>query len=112
MAAKRKPQHLLDIEAVITTPHGARFIWRILEKAGVHRTCFDPDSAVMAMLEGQRNIGLMVLGDIMRACPEKYINLLASRNARREKDNEETTHVVEPDFDYAADAAGSGVGEC
>lgn len=105
---KAQAQHLRDINAIVSTPEGARFIWRLLEKAGIYRTSFSSDVLVMAAQEGQRNIGLWVLSDILQACPEKYINLLKSSKARREKANEEAQHVVEVDPDNPFDSADAG----
>lgn len=51
---------------------GRRFVWRLLEKAGVFRTTFRPNSNEGAFLEGMRNMGLMLIADINEICAEKY----------------------------------------
>jgi len=106
-AARQQRQHLMDIDQVLSTPAGQRVIWVLLERTGVMRSSFHSDPLVMAMQEGQRNIGLRLTAEILEACPEKYINLLKSAKARREKANEETNHVVEVSGDDAL-AAGDG----
>jgi len=110
MAPRKKPQHLRDLDELMSLPAGARFIWRLLERAGVYRSSFSTDALIMAAQEGRRDIGLKLLAEILEACPEKYINLLKSSKERREKANEEANHVVEvPDDDaFAADHAGDG----
>jgi hypothetical protein len=37
----------------------------------------------MAFMEGQREVGIMLLSDIMSACPNQYILMMEERNARQ-----------------------------
>lgn len=51
---------------------GRRFVWRLLDKAGVFRITFRPNSDEGVFLEGMRNMGLVLMADINEVCPEKY----------------------------------------
>lgn len=51
---------------------GRRFVWRLLDKAGVFRITYRPNSDEGVFLEGMRNIGLLLVADINEVCPEKY----------------------------------------
>ena len=51
-----------DFRWVMSTPQGRRYIWRMLERTGIYRTTFRPNSE-MAFLEGVRSVGVTVLTD-------------------------------------------------
>jgi hypothetical protein len=91
---KGRKQELLDIDALMSTPAGARFIWRLLTLSGVFRSSFSSDALVMAMNEGQRNMGLRLLGDVMQACPDKYLNMMRTAKSRTTKEEEDAQHVA------------------
>lgn len=54
---------------------GRRMVWRMLERAGVFRSSFDPDSLQMAFNEGARNEGLHTVNAIMSNCPEHWTTM-------------------------------------
>jgi hypothetical protein len=89
-----RKQELLDIDALMSTPAGARFIWRLLTLSGVFRSSFSSDALIMAMNEGQRNIGLRLLGDLTEACPEKYINMMRTAKSRKTKEEEDAQYMA------------------
>jgi hypothetical protein len=60
-----------DFKWLMGQVQGRRFVWRLLEKAGVFRSTFRKDSE-MEFLEGMRNMGLMLIADVHEVCPEKY----------------------------------------
>lgn len=76
---------LNDIREIMAFRKGRRFMWRMLENAGIYKSSFALENAIMAFNEGQRNIGLMLLADIMEAAPEKY-NLMMKE--QKEYENE------------------------
>ena len=64
---------------------------RLLERTGVFRSSFTGNSETF-FLEGQRNVGLMLMAQIHDACPEKYTAML-----------EEQKHDAGNDDDGSAD---------
>lgn len=77
---KRKDEQIRDREmhdmrTVMSTVEGRRFVWRLLERAGVFRTSFTGNSTTF-FNEGQRNMGLIVLADVHEACAEQYIVMM------------------------------------
>ena len=60
-----------DFRWLMKQKQGRRFIWRLLERCGNYRTSFRVNNE-MAFLEGQRNIGLILIGEIHEICPEQY----------------------------------------
>lgn len=65
-----------DVRWLMGGKKGRRVVFRILEKAGAFRSVFSTNNAQMAFNEGQRNIGLFLLGAINRLCPETYLTML------------------------------------
>lgn len=72
---KRQFNAVEDIRVVLSTRHGRRFIWGLLEHCGVFRTVFEPNSK-MAYNSGMQDVGHFVLGEIMKAQPEAYITMM------------------------------------
>jgi hypothetical protein len=60
-----------DFAKVLSLPEGRRLLWRIMEEASVFKTTFTGNSTTF-FNEGKRSIGLMVLGEVMVASPEKF----------------------------------------
>ena len=71
-----------DFKFVMGDPRGRRVVWRILEKAGIYRSSYTGNSETF-FREGERNIGLMLLAEMMATCPELHIAML------QEKDNDD-----------------------
>lgn len=59
------PQDRIEIREVLKTYEGRSLMWRIMEECGIYRTSFTGDALQTAFLEGQRNIGLWVLTEIV-----------------------------------------------
>jgi hypothetical protein len=59
-----------DVQRILSTVEGRRFLWRLLVEAKIHSTCFDTNALTMAMNEGRRDIGLFVENEILLARPE------------------------------------------
>lgn len=64
-----------DLKKILKTAEGRRFIWRYLEVASIHKTTFTGNSETF-FKEGMRNIGLMILADVMDASPESFIEMM------------------------------------
>ena len=78
-----------DFKWLMGNKQGRRFVWRLLEKAGVFRTTFRLNNE-MAFLEGMRNMGLILVADIHEICPEKYHIMVkeADDNAKRTREQQ------------------------
>jgi hypothetical protein len=77
---RRKDERVRDIELadmkkIMATREGRRFVWRLLDRAGVFRTSFTGNSTTF-FNEGMRNMGLMVIGDVMAACADQYVVMM------------------------------------
>jgi hypothetical protein len=56
-----------------------RYVWRLLEMAGVFRTSFTGDEWT-AFNEGRRSLGLAILSDINAHCPDMYELMVKEAN--------------------------------
>lgn len=72
-----------DFKWIVSNKRGRRFVWRLLEKAGVFRTSFTGDPQWTAFNEGTRNYGLWVWAMVQEHAPESYALMLSEHNDRR-----------------------------
>ena len=72
----KRAQEQDDFRYLMSLPQGRRFMWRLLERAGVFRSSFSLNGLEMAHNEGNRNAGLHLLADIQELCPERYTQML------------------------------------
>jgi hypothetical protein len=75
-----RDRELHDLRTLMGTVEGRRFIWRLLDRAGVFRTSFTGNSTTF-FNEGMRNIGLIVLADITEACSDNYLLMMKEAKA-------------------------------
>lgn len=75
-----REQQIEDVKWLLKHGQGRRFIWRLLEKAGIYRSTFTGDAAQAAFLEGVRSVGLMVIADVLEADPDAYTTMLKEHN--------------------------------
>ena len=71
------------IKSLMSHREGRRWIWLQLSKCGVYLASFDPSAgghSRMCFSEGKRSLGLELLADITRYCPESYI-LMTKENS-------------------------------
>ena len=71
-----------DIKWLMSSPRGRRFVLWLLGKAGVYRTSFNNSGSVMAFNEGQRNLGLMVQGEIIDICHDQFVTMLQEQRKK------------------------------
>ena len=67
---------LNDLRWVMSETRGRRSIARWLEFTGVDRSSFHTSGSVMAFNEGQRNVGLKLISQLLQASPELYATIL------------------------------------
>lgn len=79
-----------DFKWIMSNKRGRRFVWRLLEKAGVYRSSFTGNSETF-FREGQRNLGLQILGLIHAHTPELYATML-SEQKDHERNERTTSH--------------------
>jgi len=63
-----------DLRFILASPQGQRFVWKLLQSCGVFKSSFTGSSETF-FLEGQRNIGLKLISEVMRVDPESYLKM-------------------------------------
>ena len=77
-----------DIKWLMSSKRGRRFIWRLLEMAGVFRSSFNTNAMTMSFSEGNRNYGLVLLNKLHALCPELYPTMIKEqKNVRNIADD-------------------------
>lgn len=79
----KRDDELNDIRMVLNTQAGRRFVWRILEKCGVHRSIWS-QSALIHYNSGQQDLGHYIESEIVEA-DENLLFLMMTENRRRKK---------------------------
>lgn len=69
---------------------GRRFVWAVLARAGLFRSSMAGTPELTAFNEGRRDIGLALLSDLMRVCPEGYARMQAEATSRKPTSTGET----------------------
>lgn len=77
---------LEDLKSLLKSETGRRFCWKIMEQAHVFASSFDRENQhATSFREGERNMGLMLLADIMEACPDRYLQMQREAKFRQEQ---------------------------
>jgi hypothetical protein len=83
------------MSGIMSTMPGRRWLHEKLVDCHIFSTSFNRDQLAMAFAEGQRDIGLKLLNDIMASCPDEYILMMREYNERRsasERTREQNTN--------------------
>lgn len=78
--AEARRKEVEDVKWLMAHKAGRRFMWRLLDRAGVYRTSFNNSGSVTAFNEGQRNIGLFLVAEIQDIAPEQYLAMIKERS--------------------------------
>ena len=71
------------IATIASTTSGRRYLWEKLEAAHIFTSVYNDLPERMAFLEGERNQGLQLLGDIVQYCPDQFLEMMREANGRR-----------------------------
>lgn len=80
-----RARELADMAAVLQTKEGRRFVWRLLDAAGVFRTVMTGNSWTF-FNDGMRSLGLSVYTDLMDACPDRLKEMWNEAKAQKQED--------------------------
>jgi hypothetical protein len=68
----RRDRQDAELRGVLNSYPGRSVIWRVLEQCGIYELSFSGDSHRTAFREGNRNVGLFLLTEVMRVAPDAY----------------------------------------
>lgn len=81
-AALADRQRLDNIRDRLSTSGGRLYLWGELSAAHIFQTSMSPDPLQMAFLEGERNMGLRLLNDILAADPNQFVIMWREASGR------------------------------
>ena len=67
---------------VMSTQPGRLWMFDKLQACHIFASSFTTNALQTAFAEGERNVGLQLLNDIMQACPDQYVLMMKEANAR------------------------------
>lgn len=103
-----KAQRIADrdiIRSLMSTTAGRSWVYRLLEATHIYQTSRRSTPHDTYFAEGERNVGLRLLTDLMSYCPELYLQMLQDANVkeaandRRYSDDRSTTAAARSDGD-------------
>lgn len=68
-----------DLQAIMQSRSGRRFMWGLLSKCGVFQTSFTGNSTTF-FNEGRRDIGLQYIKDLNLHCLDEYQQMVREAN--------------------------------
>ena len=80
-------QRLEFVQSMMSSAAGRAYAYDQLSRAHVFTTSFDRDPLMMAFREGERNLGLQLLTDILTACPDQFVQMQREANVRYHSNN-------------------------
>ena len=83
-------QQALDLRSIMEQEGGRRYLWRLLDTAGVFRTSFTGNSETF-FREGMRNVGLIIMADLQDACPDLYQRMVNENRLPRQQQKQRST---------------------
>jgi len=93
---RQRERELGDLCHVMASKQGRRFVWRLLEQAGVFRLSFSTDPSLTAFNEGNRNYGLVTFNEMLEACPERFADMQREQRELKERNEHRKRQRVEP----------------
>jgi hypothetical protein len=69
--------------SLMSSPAGRNYVHDLLLRCHVFTSSFTSDAICMAFNEGERNIGLQLLTDVMQFAPDQYVQMMREENDRR-----------------------------
>lgn len=79
-----------DFKWIMSNKRGRRFIWRFLERAGVHRNAYTSDPYDHAFAAGCKNEGTRVLAMVLEHAPDAYVLMLSEHKTHDRSRNDST----------------------
>ena len=70
------------VTSIMSVANGRAWVLEILEQCHAFASSFTGNALQTAFAEGERNVGLRLLNDIMACCPDRYVEMMRERQSR------------------------------
>lgn len=99
------------VTGIMSVAPGRSWVCDLLEHCHIFHTSYNDLPHRMAFMEGQREVGIRLLSDIMGACPDQYVTMMRERNERqhsydarrRKPDANGRDRQSDPDYESVGD---------
>jgi len=75
-AKAREADRRETLRLIMSHPNGRAWIYWLLGECHILETCFNSNSLRMAMLEGERNVGLKVMSEINQVALDEHVVMM------------------------------------
>jgi hypothetical protein len=90
---------LETVRGIMDTSSGRAWMLSVLNRCHIFSASFNTNALSMAFSEGERNVGLQFLKDIMAAAPDMYTVMMREDNERNTAISATRSAPAEPEFD-------------
>jgi hypothetical protein len=105
---ERRALRLRDVRrAVMDTPQGRFFISTLIAECGVLKSGFVADPMLLQFREGERNVGVSLMADVLRDAPRSYRAMEDEMAQRIAQDAREDAAALLKESDDERDGDGS-----
>jgi hypothetical protein len=87
---KAKEREKRDMLAVLSSPEGRRFLWRIMDFCGAFRSPFSESPEYTNFNAGMQNVGLFIFDEITKANVAAFSQMQREHAAEKKQDEIET----------------------
>jgi hypothetical protein len=84
-AGKKRKARESVVYTIMSTQQGREWFHDLLSSCHCFSTSFTGESLSMAFKEGERNIGLILTAQIMKASPDEFVTMLKEHNKNADK---------------------------
>ncbi len=81
-----RENELVDLNQILNTPFGKRFLWRLLERCHIFHSISHREPIDMSRVSGERDIGIWLIEEINAADKQGYIKLITDATQREIND--------------------------
>lgn len=71
----------LTLKTLMALPLMRKWMWSFISSTNVFSNVFTDNVQITYLLGGERNVGIRLLGDLLRVCPEEY-KLMVQENQK------------------------------
>lgn len=85
-ARVRELNKIADLKFLLNYPQFRRYLFRYLSESGTTESVYKENPYVMYFLEGNRNVGLKMLSEVMEANPESYAQMIKENKVQEQEE--------------------------
>lgn len=85
---EKRLQYDADLAAIMSTPHGRRFVWRLLDDVTqLFSSCGSNVAIELARHDGVRMVGAHIKGEVLRVAPADFVHMYQEAVRRQSEDD-------------------------